>query len=385
MKKIVLFTIIFVFSILILIGFSASGDSTRLPENSLKAITNPSAQIGQRETYPLNPKLKKIGEIPKVEVYVRLIFTNEELGWLAGDTEIWKTENRGKTWTLIYSLNEKSWDRISDIVFIDPLNGWLITENVYRSIDGGHSWKEDDFFSEKFKGTIGTFDTVYFSQKAKTIFVGTGEDRNASEPVERAIFAYQKAIYKSNSENIRWEKASFPSAFPDGAGAVKKIAFADDLNGIAIGELNHDIYVTANGGKSWKKSSLNSRCTGRDLINGNESKPIAITVASGGKAWIGYDDGRIIKSEDFGGNWCDLALPTQIWKKEDKGLAYFKKFYFLSDKRGWGVKVNGDLFETTNGGSSWTLIDSQIDFKDIVVTGEKCMFVSENGIFEIQD
>src|SRR5215213_2166977 len=126
MKNLGIFTVIFVLLISILVLFSVIKNFTSLPGTTIKANAVSATIVDEKNTRPKNPRLKKIGNIPESKEYVKLFFIDKELGWLAEDKRIWKTENRGKTWALIYSLNEKSLDEIFDIFFTSPQNGWLI-------------------------------------------------------------------------------------------------------------------------------------------------------------------------------------------------------------------------------------------------------------------
>ena len=53
-------------------------------------------------------------------------FIDENIGWISGIKNIYKTINGGMTWELELRT-EDNWLRSKDMHFVDKNNGWIIT------------------------------------------------------------------------------------------------------------------------------------------------------------------------------------------------------------------------------------------------------------------
>src|SRR5262249_13103738 len=83
--------------------------------------------------------INRVPEIGKArDTPVRLQFVDSAVGWLSIGKKLWKTEDEGKHWRLVYRTHS---DGIRQLKFIDKRTGWLLTATrLYRSSDGGLSW-----------------------------------------------------------------------------------------------------------------------------------------------------------------------------------------------------------------------------------------------------
>ncbi|MGH1366642.1 MAG: YCF48-related protein [Calditrichia bacterium] len=68
-----------------------------------------------------------------------IFFINSQHGWIGISSSVWRTIDGGVNWNS-YSLPVTN--SVEDILFIDELNGWVITSNgpVLKSNDGGETW-----------------------------------------------------------------------------------------------------------------------------------------------------------------------------------------------------------------------------------------------------
>ncbi len=114
---------------------------------------------------------------------------------------------------------------------------------------------------------------------------------------------------------------------------LQRVAFADDNNGIAIGELGA-ILSTHDGGASW----VQMPASGKEL-------PSA-AVANGTSWWVGSANGGLFRSSDGAQTFVKQTVPDGV----------FRAIRFDSDgKIGVAVGDAGVVIRTQDGGATWML------------------------------
>lgn len=86
-----------------------------------------------------------------------VFFVNEMKGFLSSaelDVKLYKTEDGGHT----YQMIENSPSRIYDILFLDSLTGFLGSNTIYKTIDGGGNW----YLTNGVPTGIGGVDKIFF-------------------------------------------------------------------------------------------------------------------------------------------------------------------------------------------------------------------------------
>ena len=321
-----------------------------------------------------------------------LEMVDDSIGYACGpDSKIFKTTNGGVTWTssetpfYISSLN--SIDFVSDSI------GYCVGKSLYllKTTNGGESWKylSMPISSSNFNINFVHFKTEYFGYVAgyadnKGLILITTDGGNSwtgwvsENPIIKAYFEnpsigwivetngnvlyttdgaknwtellqkcsnlfflnekYSWAI--SNRNNILYSKTGWHNYVTQ-----TKSASHEKLNDIAIGDSsnifvcgNKEILGTKDGGKSWNVLLVDSSAefSAIKLKNNNE-----IWTVSGGNITYSLDDGK---------SWSEIKLDT-----------YLDDIFFLNSSTGYAVGGNltaGRIFETTDGGNTWSSLDS---------------------------
>ncbi len=124
-----------------------------------------------------------LSNTPQAEIFEKIIFSNDSIGWINSNTGIYKSENSGENWTLIkpgryhtleifgnsiwtssanyiifsnnfgltwnniqvYDFQNNIVRTIQSISFIDENKGWICIDDgrIYKTNDGGFTWTED--------------------------------------------------------------------------------------------------------------------------------------------------------------------------------------------------------------------------------------------------
>jgi photosystem II stability/assembly factor-like uncharacterized protein len=90
-------------------------------------------------------RAEKISDLPHPgRSWYKVQFINEQDGWLVQGKELWRTNNGGRNWKLLYS-GDSTWDiaaTIQDLDFVDRLTGWILASpgGIYKTVDGGITW-----------------------------------------------------------------------------------------------------------------------------------------------------------------------------------------------------------------------------------------------------
>lgn len=139
-------------------------------------------------------------------------------------------------------------------------------------------------------------------------------------------------------------------------------------NHILIGAVSGGIWKTTDGGLSWNSKTdvspiLSIGCMVKDVSNEN------IIYAGTGEGWGNIDavtGGGIYKSTDFGESWTLLSSTMNTWNFKNIIKMDFDNLgnvYAVTKAYNWkygggGYYINGNLYKSTNGGTSWTSIGS---------------------------
>ena len=154
-------------------------------------------------------------------------------------------------------------------------------------------------------------------------------------------------VYRSRDWNVTWEEASTPARHSEDymldSDQVSQVRFFDSMHGLItgyLGDANDLAYITSDGGKTWKTTTLPSSIWVYDA----QTDP-------GGRAWLVGSTGEVLFSADFGATWSHLDSPYD-------SVSRSHSVHFVTPLRGIVASLDGGLKLTDNGGRSWKKVKS---------------------------
>jgi photosystem II stability/assembly factor-like uncharacterized protein len=297
---------------------------------------------------------------------------------------IFKSEDGGIHWT---QINIGISRKYNQIVFIDSLTGFLLSQPYYsnydfdnnmlhRTADGGKTWT-----TLPGKG----YGIIHFIDK----HIGWAGN------------------YKTTDGGQTWEYRQFN--FPPLENGIDKICFADSLIGYAISY--QTILKTEDGGNSWAIQTEMKNGLLQDIQFYNSNIGYACgyggtiyRTIDGGENWLRYGEGVTEDLEDvdfinedigwavgYYGTILHTKNSGEVWEKQNipeecDSTTHFRGVDFLDKERGW--VAGGDyILNTQNGGYNWNIqlevkLNSSGRFRDIKFIDENIGFaVGQKGLW----
>ncbi len=298
-------------------------------------------------------------------------FLDSRIGWVASGPNIWMTEDGGRTWTPIRSATEDESGRnvIDRMAFRDRQNGWAtMSSGLFRTQDGGRTWTGVSP-GDGFNGFVSAISVL----GTGTILIGTGERAGRPAPVERALFAYSKSVFRLENKSGNWVRTNLVR---EGNGQISRLEPTGKMSAVAIGEELGDVFYSIDDGRSWKRSDLKSPCIDRDSFPKQDFKPIGVGALPGGDVWVSYTNGMILKSEDYGATFCTLLKAQDSPGYKEPGLNYFDRFCFKSRETRYAKTGSGDIYATKDAGKSWSRLE-KFRVNGLFRIEEKCICASD--------
>lgn len=194
---------------------------------------------------------------------------------------IFKSENRGKTWTklgleLPMGGNEhKRW--AGERLAVDPTNSKVLLfgsrqDGLWRSVNAGRTWQRVSRFPARLDGTIG-IPAIVFDPQAKQVYAAV----------------YGDGIYQSTDAGISWQKLEDSPT---------------QVNRMAVGS-NHQLYATHESGVAkydgnWQNITPTSYTAVFNALSINPANPADVLVATGE-----VTAPQIFRSSDGGTTWTE--------------------------------------------------------------------------------
>jgi photosystem II stability/assembly factor-like uncharacterized protein len=366
--------------------------------------------------------------------FVGVFFLDNQTGWVVGWSEVLKTTDCGANWTLQELPNPMGLD-VESVYFLNQDTGWIAGsyKTIYYTEDGGDNWEVQhpyELGNHYFLYHIQFYDYNHgcavggtlTGQSHGIIMVTDNGGQNWTEVFPSGSEEFKKVyysnidtlwacdrnekLYKSTDGGLTWE------VFIDGLGSLsdmyfinnnhaltissshrlnitydawqtynvlelgsfgmmRKFDFADDLNGLSIG--NASVAKTTDGGESWAR--LNDKFTDIDFFDENVGvilpelpNTIPLRTTDGGYTWqpmnissggnlydlhfisenIGFmitTAPELLKTTDAGINWQTIELPFDS--------AIYSDIQFNDENNGFLTTLDAKFIKTEDGGNTW--------------------------------
>jgi len=174
---------------------------------------------------------------------------------------LWKSEDAGKTWTSCGLMNSRHIARVRvhptnpDIVYAAVL-GDLFKDSqergVFKSIDGGKTWKKTLFAN----ASAGAVDLCIDPTNHRILYATTWNVRRT--PYSLSSGGDGSALWKSTDSGETWTNLTANEGLPAGTWGIAGVAVAHNNNQIVyaiIENENGGVYRSDDGGKTWKKQN----------------------------------------------------------------------------------------------------------------------------------
>lgn len=294
-------------------------------------------------------------------------FTDNLTGWVVATTKMLKTTDGGETWKALTLPADVQGFDLTDFVFLDSLNGWLLvvkqtadeTANLaLRTSDGGETWVVEAIPVESGKGL---YQLSFVDSEAGWAAGGGG------------------AIWQRTPTG--WKQQANPHA--DVYASIVGIQFFDQLEGWAVSKSGH-IMHTVNGGGTWILNAVVPRfelygmvfsdryhgwvfgpygvmyrttdggMVWQNLRQGTGSVLMSASFVDSSTGWISGSEGAILHTSNGGKTWTSQTSPVtdHLWGID-----------FISRLRGWAVGESGKILATRDGGRHWSQQASKINTK----------------------
>lgn len=259
--------------------------------------------------------------------FFSLFFYNSRMGFAIGCEMDWvgerivlKTNDGGETWHEIHIIPPPFSYWYHSVYFPDPDTGYIVGDNygggerIYKSVDGGNNWTQVYFTLQ------GYLHDIYFSDANHGYAIGFS------------------SIVKTNDGGANWTTISMTN----GAGQIEHACFLKSNTCFAIQPLDGSIFKITNGGTELTATSLDynwnlSTVSFPDVNNGyivGETK---------------FHNYYFLKTNDGGFSKRKLLVDSDI-------LGEIRSIHFTSKNTGFISTDYGEIYKTTNGGTTWTQV-----------------------------
>jgi photosystem II stability/assembly factor-like uncharacterized protein len=257
-----------------------------------------------------------------------ITFSDDRHGWLMAvnsqqhsPAELFTTTDGGATWSQIASTDDGHLPCGGEISFRDPTTGWMVgnlggngdsyPNILYRTQDGGRTWREQDL-------------KLPPGYPKSTIGIGGIND--------------DSPVFFSNGEGMLtatyWPEPQSPN---------------ETL-----------LYFTQDGGQTWQSRPPLNPWGIVDFLNANEGwywpwePPDSPTASANAPV-----KGKLYHTADGGKTWTGIEPVQNLKHFLDQGLNIMQ-LDFINSKTGWALLISNDgqlqLLKTTDGGDSWTSV-----------------------------
>ena len=247
----------------------------------------------------------------------QLYFRDRTLGFFSSGTGIWKTIDRGENWRLI------SRGEITGLYFFNSISGWMhlsleranrLYLQSYRTADGGDSWQPCGVLQTQDVGDILEGDFEYWPREAFFVDANIGWTITTRSVDRKKSDGILHTRDGGCSWTLLWDQER-SSLNPDES--FVDIYFVDQTHGWMAGGFVGGVYSTDDGGRTWQAVVQSPDPYDFPQIN-------SIYFSNLTEGWLVATSNQIypmMQSTDGGHSWTpishtdivNLELPTE-WK-----------------------------------------------------------------------
>ncbi|PYS50667.1 MAG: hypothetical protein DMF68_06465 [Acidobacteria bacterium] len=262
-------------------------------------------------------------------------FLDENRGWAVGSKGVLlATDDGGETWSTIPRPTD---DALQDVYFSDEQNGWLVAErSIYdlktndeprtylmRTMDGGKIWKRVNVIGKDVDARL-----------VRALF--TNEGRGWA-------FGEGGLLYTTRDGGLNWERQLIPTRHLLLGGW-----FLNATQGWLVGA-GATILQTTDGGLTWRTTLLLNEAGSKDVADAQHVRFNAVSFADRLHGWAVGAQGRIFITNDGGRSWREQQSNVRADLYDVK---------FVNAVEGWAVGAEGTLIHTLDGGLRWVAMSS---------------------------
>jgi photosystem II stability/assembly factor-like uncharacterized protein len=294
-----------------------------------------------------------LSNVPSPQTSFGVITYRDGVLW-AGSSDVYKSTDMGKTWTLSYQLGRN----VYGMDFFDRNNGAVSSDQgVFLTSDGGVTWRIQS-------GVPALVVSVRFGARVTDIFAGTEGSaffvtndggatwtrhsamswtQDFATPADQATIAFESApptigwIYRSTDRGATWTQLA---GVTDGdcwsiatstCDSEAYYIVNEELGG--AGQQNSRFWVSTDHGSTWK-ATLN-------LITQDLLGAIAATANC---VFLPTKTKGVLRSTDFGETWATIGGPTVTFDSRRITAVNANELFVYGE--------SGDIYHTTNSGGS---------------------------------
>jgi photosystem II stability/assembly factor-like uncharacterized protein len=337
-------------------GDSVMGMQARLMSQALRKLT---AVISKSKTVLIftNQLRQKIGVMCGNPIFYRVYFINKNIGFLLSiQGSIYKTTDGGKNWSKkldnpVYSL--------SDITFIDEKIGYIVGVEysggsnkmlLLYTNDSGETWEVTSRVLDNFLPLALSFPTKnigYFTGVSGKIAKFDAQTLSWTLLHDNSdqSFSYIKFFNEKKGhivvDNSQEDKSQLLST-DDGGDTwkikdvsqpiINSIYFSSYQNGIAIGG-NHGILKSSNGGENWSQSAsrINNAVESIYFKDDQLSGSVVTTI------------GEVFETKDGGNSWTIYKPIDSVF--DNSGRRFLSDIYYQDFENAYAIDNNGQVYK----------------------------------------
>lgn len=255
--------------------------------------------------------------------------------------KLYYTNNEGKRWNFVSGLVDSSIRTISEIVFIDSLNGFVgeLGGLIYKTTNGGYNWEIKDNMDLEYNPIV----DFYFHNNYGWALVSSSISR----------------IKKTSDMGESWTLLNNIFTYK-----LNNIYFLDEMNGWVTGILYFG--KTTDGGETWVQNTT---------LNYSNYNDVYFSDLNTG--WLTVDQNRTLKTTNGGINWQLTNLKGGDFKLVDTTNIYLtsnQALYYSKDNGStWHMRLDSSnsiiLFSIPKINIGLGIINSQtiLKYKDSVI------------------